>query len=138
MTSVGAAEMKGIVRHFEEMDDPRSPVNRRHRLTDIIVISVLGVVAGADGPSAIEVWANAQEHWLKRYLSLPGGIPSRDTFRRVLQSLKPTAFQQCFTAWINSLQQEQDERSAEQEEQDEESPRRISLARQVLAEIARA
>ena len=71
MTTVGIAEIKGIVRHFEEMDDPRSQVNRLHLLVDVIVISILGVVAGADGPLAIARWADAQEQWLKRYLRLP-------------------------------------------------------------------
>ena len=47
---IGGAELQGIVRHFEEIDDPRSEVNRRHLLVDVIVISILGVIAGADGP----------------------------------------------------------------------------------------
>ena len=98
MTTVGAAEIGGIVRHFEEMDDPRSPVNRLHLLVDVIVISILGVLDGADGPLAIARWADAQEQWLKRHLRLPNGVPSRDTIGRVLQSLKPSAFQQCFAA----------------------------------------
>ena len=68
MTTIGVAEINGIVRHFEEMDDPRSQVNRLHLLVDVIVILILGVLAGADGPLAIARWANAQEQWLKRYL----------------------------------------------------------------------
>jgi predicted transposase YbfD/YdcC len=106
MMDVGAAEIEGIVRHFEEMEDPRSHVNRLHLLVDVIVISVLGVLAGADGPLAIAKWAVAQQEWLKRHFRLPAGIPSRDTIRRVLQSLKPLAFQKCFAAWLTTLQEE--------------------------------
>ena len=124
MTTVGVAEINGIVRHFEEMDDPRSHINRLHLLVDVIVISILGVLAGADGPLAIAKWARAQEQWLKRYLRLPNGVPSRDTVRRVLQSLKPSAFQQCFAAWLTSLHEEQPD--AEKDQQDE-SPRQIAL-----------
>jgi len=106
MMTIGGVEIQGIVRHFEEMEDPRSKVNRLHLLVDVIVISILGVVAGADGPTAIAMWANMVEQWLKQYLRLPNGIPSRDTIGRVLQSLKPAAFQQCFAAWMTSLHEE--------------------------------
>jgi predicted transposase YbfD/YdcC len=117
MTTVGVAEINGIVRHFEEMDDPRSQVNRLHLLVDVIVISILGVLAGADGPLAIARWADAQEQWLKQHLRLPNGVPSRHTIGRVLQSLKPSAFQQCFAAWLTSLHEEQS--VTENDEQDE-------------------
>ena len=124
MTTVGAAEINGIVRHFEEMDDPRSEVNRLHLLVDVIVISILGVLAGADGPLAISRWANAQEQWLRRHLRLPNSVPSRDTIRRVLQSLNPSAFQHCFAAWLTSLQEEQ---SIVEHDQHDESLRQIAL-----------
>jgi predicted transposase YbfD/YdcC len=106
MNTVGATEIGGMVRYFKEMDDPRSQVNRLHLLEDIIVISILGVLAGADGPLAIAQWASTQKAWLKNHLRLPHGTPSRDTIARVLKSLKPTAFQQCFAAWLTSLQEE--------------------------------
>ena len=115
MTLISGAEVQGIARHFENMEDPRSSVNQLHRLVDIIVIAVLGVLAGADGPLAIERWANAQEDWLKRYLLLPNGIPSRDTIGRVLQSLKPLAFQHCFAAWLTSLNESQSVAEADEE-----------------------
>ncbi len=124
MMDVGVAEINGIVRHFEEMKDPRSHVNRLHLLVDVIVISLLGVLAGADGPLAIATWAAAQEEWLKRHLRLPEGIPSRDTIGRVLQSLKPSAFQKCFAAWLTSLQEEQ---SVAENDQQEEPLRQIAL-----------
>lgn len=124
MKTVGAAEIGGIVRHFEEMDDPRSEVNRHHLLGDIIVISILGVLAGADGPLAIAQWAGTQEPWLKGHLRLPHGVPSRDTISRVLKALKPSAFQQCFAAWLTSLQEEQ---SVMERDQQDEPLRQIAL-----------
>jgi predicted transposase YbfD/YdcC len=123
MRTVGARELKGIVRHFEELEDPRSHVNRLHLLVDVIVISILGVVAGADGPTAIALWGNAQEQWLKRHLRLPNGIPSRDTIGRVLQALKPSAFQQCFVAWLTSL----GEAASQQKDQEGKSARQIAI-----------
>ena len=62
-----------------------------------------GVIVGCDGPTAIAIWAKAKQDWLKELLELPNGIPSRDCIRRVLSTLKPEAFQQCFESWIASL-----------------------------------
>ena len=85
-----------ILAYFDGLDDPRSSVNRQHLLGDLIVISVCGVLAGADGPKAIDVWARAHAEWLKKYLELPYGVPSHDTIGRLLAALWPAAFQSCF------------------------------------------
>jgi predicted transposase YbfD/YdcC len=103
MSRVGENDVPGILSHFQSLPDPRSPVNRRHLLIDVIVMSICGVLAGADGPTAIETWATTQRRWLKRHLKLPFGIPAHDTIGRVLEALSPQAFQHCFTAWLESL-----------------------------------
>lgn len=103
MAAVGEKEVRGILSHFASLADPRSPVNRRHRLVDVIAVSICGVLAGADGPTAIEQWARAKRQWLKKHLKLPGGIPSHDVIGRVLQALNPEAFQHCFAGWLQSL-----------------------------------
>ena len=105
MRTIGSREVKGILHHFAQLPDPRSHVNRRHLLVEVIVIAICGVVAGADGPSAIAKWAKMQAVWLRQYLQLPNGVPSHDTIGRVLEALQPAAFQQCFTSWLASLQE---------------------------------
>ena len=98
-----------IVKHFESLPDPRHTRNRHHLLVDIVVIAVCGVIVGCEGPTAIERWAKAKKDWLEKFLELPGGIPSRDCLRRVLSTLKPEAFQECFQNWIaESLLGDQD------------------------------
>ena len=89
-----------VVKHFESLPDPRHTRNRRHLLVDIVVIAVCGVIVGCEGPTAIERWAKAKKDWLEQFLELPSGIPSRDCLRRVLSTLKPEAFQECFQNWI--------------------------------------
>ena len=56
VTHVGTVS---ILEYFDDLEDPRSSINRQHLLGDLIVISVCGVLAGADGPKAIGVWARA-------------------------------------------------------------------------------
>ena len=101
-------EVVCILEYFDDLEDPRSTINRQHLLGDLIVISVCGVLAGADGPKAIGVWAQTHEEWLGKYLELPHGIPSHDTIGRLLAALKPAAFQSCFERWIDSLRQSPD------------------------------
>ena len=99
------SSLKSIAEHFEELPDPRSEVNREHLLVDVIVISICAILAGADGPTAIAVWAKSPcvSAWLKQHLALPKGIPSKDTYRRVLLRMRPEAFQRCFETWLQSL-----------------------------------
>ena len=93
-------DIESILEEFKELEDPRSHINRRHLLGDLIVISIMAVIAGADGPAAIATWAENHKAWLQQHLALPHGIPSHDTFNRLLAALKPEAFQSCFQAWI--------------------------------------
>src|ERR1700735_5371148 len=92
--------VESIGSYFESLSDPRHTRNRKHLLVDIVVIAVSGMVCGCDGPTAIHRWADNRRDWLKQFLSLPNGIPSRDCIRRLLMALKPEAFQRCFQAWI--------------------------------------
>jgi hypothetical protein len=43
--------------------------------------------------------------WLRRFLRLPNGIPSHDTFERVFALLEPATFQRCFVAWTEALRE---------------------------------
>ena len=92
-----------VVRHFEALEDPRCSVNRKHPLVSVVVIALMAVLAGANGPTAIAEWAVLKAEFLQEVLDLPHGIPGKDVFRRVLMALKPAAFQASFAAWLQSL-----------------------------------
>lgn len=119
MLVMGAQDAVNLLRFFDDLPDPRSNVNRLHRLGDVIVIAICAILANADGPTAIAQWAKLNEAWLRRHLALPGGIPGKDTFRRVLGLLPPAAFQQCFQQWLQTVQTSADEES--------ENPRHIAI-----------
>ena len=103
MASCARISVKEVVNHFKALEDPRSPVNRLHPLESVIVIAIMGVLAGANGPTAIAKWAKIKAEVLLKLLDLPHGIPGKDVFRRVLATLKPDAFQACFTMWLTAL-----------------------------------
>lgn len=108
MGQVTGNDVVSILNFFQDLEDPRSTINRKHLLGDVIVICICGVLAGADGPKAIGVWADSNADWLKEHLALPEGIPSHDTIGRLLTLLKPAAFQSCFENWIRSLRKGDD------------------------------
>lgn len=95
--------MDEVLCHFAELEDPRSEVNLLHPLVSVVVIAILGVLAGAGGPTSIAKWALTKEDLLLRYLPLPHGVPRKDVFRRVLAALQPEAFQACFVGWLEAL-----------------------------------
>ncbi len=103
MTDILRTSLDEVVAHFAELEDPRSAVNRQHPLVSVVVIAVLAVLAGANGPTAIARWAALKEVFLVGALDLPNGIPRKDVFRRVLMALKPAAFQACYANWLDSL-----------------------------------
>jgi predicted transposase YbfD/YdcC len=108
-------EIDEILPYFDALEDPRSSINQLHPLVSVVVISLMGVLAGAGGPTAIARWANMKEDLLLKLLPLPNGIPQKDVYRRVLSLLNPEAFQACFTAWLSSLRAKAAEVSGEEQ-----------------------
>jgi predicted transposase YbfD/YdcC len=106
MSDVRRITLDEVVRHFEELEDPRCSINRKHPLVSVVVIAVMAVLAGASGPTAIARWAALKEEFLVAALDLPEGVPGKDVFRRVLMALRPEAFRACFTNWLESLRAE--------------------------------
>jgi predicted transposase YbfD/YdcC len=97
------SKLDEVVASFSTLEDPRSPIDRRHPLPSILVIAVLAVLAGAAGPTAIARRARSKEDLLMGILDLPHGVPGKDVFRRVLMMLKPAAFEAAFNGWIARL-----------------------------------
>jgi predicted transposase YbfD/YdcC len=92
-----------IVDHFGALEDPRIERHKQHQLLDVIVIAICAVVCGADDWVAIETFGHAKEAWFRRFLVLPNGIPSHDTFGRIFALLSPTRFQDCFVGWMQAV-----------------------------------
>jgi predicted transposase YbfD/YdcC len=88
---------------FANVPDPRVCGRSDHKLLDIIAISILAVICGADGWDETASFGRCKETWLRTFLDLPAGVPSADTFRRVLSALDPEAFRQSFIAWMQTL-----------------------------------
>jgi predicted transposase YbfD/YdcC len=85
---------------FADLPDPRSDINRRHHLGDILTVAVCAVICGAEGWEQIAEYGRSKKDFFRRFLELPGGIPSHDTFYRVFARLDPTALAERVGRWM--------------------------------------
>jgi len=92
-----------FARYLADLPDPRADRTKLHRLDDILVIALCAVICGADSFEEIARFGGAREDWLKTFLALPNGIPSHDTFNRVLSALDRDQFAACFARWMSDL-----------------------------------
>jgi len=76
---------------------------RRHHLLNIVTMAICAVVADCDTWQDIGIFVQKRQDWFKRFLSLPEGVPSHDTFERVFSRLDPAAFGACFQSWVEAV-----------------------------------
>ena len=96
-------DLRNLETIFAHVEDPRMERTKLHRLRDIIIIAICGVICGADGWVGIEEFGKAKEEWLTELLELPNGIPSHDTFGRVFAQLDPEQFETSFVEWVQGI-----------------------------------
>jgi predicted transposase YbfD/YdcC len=94
-----------LVEHLAAIPDPRIDRTKRHQLIDILVLAVCAVICGADSWEEMAEFGRSKQLWFQRFLALPNGIPSPDTFARVLARIQPAAFERCFLEWVRSITQ---------------------------------
>jgi len=88
---------------FAQVEDPRMERTKLHRLRDIIILAICGVICGAEGWVEIEEFGKAKEAFFREWLDLPNGIPSHDTFGRVFALLDPKQFEASFVRWVQGI-----------------------------------
>jgi len=96
-------DLRDLESLFAQVEDPRVERTKKHRLQDIIILAICGVICGADGWVEIEEFGRAKQAWFTELLSLPNGIPSHDTFGRVFAHIDPKQFEANFFQWVQGI-----------------------------------
>ncbi len=96
-------QIASLIDAFALIPDPREQRKVFHNLVEILVMAVCAVLSGADCFTEIELWAEARKGWLKGFLKLEHGVPSHDTFGRVLSVLDPHALEESFRKWVGTV-----------------------------------
>ena len=92
-----------LTHYFADLTDPRIDRTKKHRLLDILAITLCATIAGADTWEEVERFGKAKHDWLRRFLELPNGIPSHDTLNRVFAALDPKAFADAVGRWMAAV-----------------------------------
>jgi predicted transposase YbfD/YdcC len=95
--------LEALIHQFARLEDPRCAWRVEHKLLDILVIAVCAVLAEAESFEDIALYGRCKRDWLQGFLELPSGIPSHDTFRRVLMLVDPARFERCFLDWVRAV-----------------------------------
>jgi len=92
-----------LIEHFKDMPDPRMVNKCDHLLLDIVMIAICATIADADSWEEIAAFGEGKQAWLRRWLALPNGIPSPDTFQRVFARLDARVFHERFVRWVQAV-----------------------------------
>lgn len=83
------------------IEDPRRKWgNKRHELVEILAIALLALMGGADSWEDLTLFGIAKEDILRTVFELSNGIPSPDTFRRVISRISPDALENLYRQWV--------------------------------------
>lgn len=95
--------MESPIKYFTSVNDFRQLGKVKHKLENIIAITIAAVIWGCENWYEIEDYGKQKEPWLKTFLDLPDSVPIHDTYRRFFMWVNPKKLEQCFIEWIKSV-----------------------------------
>ena len=101
---VGAlGEAVVFLNHFKDMPDARQRGKVIYPLVEILLLTLLAVLAGAETFVDIARFGQKKLDLLRRFLPFRDGTPSHDHLGDIFATLDAVAFQHCFVAWVAAL-----------------------------------
>ena len=97
--------MESLVRIFSTIEDPRMARGKRHRLIDVFILTIFGLLWGYTDFVNMADELSYHEEYFTEMLGLKHGIPSHDVFSAVFRVIDPQKFLICFIEWIGSIAQ---------------------------------
>src|SRR5262245_42146028 len=88
---------------LECVADPRVNRSKRSKVVDILVIALCGFLAGCETWVDVELFGIAKRKWLEKFLELPYGIASHDTFGRVFALLDPQQLARVLRQFVQAI-----------------------------------
>lgn len=88
-------DLHSLYAYLERVVDPRQRKGIRYQIATLLLLLLLAKLAGQDHPTGMAEWVKHREAALVEMLKLPRKeVPHHCTFRRMLQSMEPTLFEQ--------------------------------------------
>ena len=98
-----SAVLSKFLDHFGGLEDKRMSGKIVHSVAEIMLVTLCGVIAGADGWEDIQDYGQSKHALLTKLLPYKGGIPSDDTLRRFFRALDPRVFRDAFVSFVRNL-----------------------------------
>jgi predicted transposase YbfD/YdcC len=92
-----------FLEHFEDLPDPRQPGKVVYPLAEVLLLSLLAVLGGAESFVEIARFGEKKLELLRRFRPFRDGTPSHDQLGDIFAALDAVAFQRCFVAWVATL-----------------------------------
>ena len=89
-----------LLQHLQSVQDPRMQRTRRHDLQAMLAMALCGTLAGADNWVEVVQFAQLHKDWFARFLHLPSGVASHDTFARVFRLLDAQQLEKACLQWL--------------------------------------
>ena len=97
---------KEILKEFSSLEDSRQEGKKIHSLPEVLLLTIVAAIAGAEGWRDIVIFGNSKLGYLRKYLPYNNGIPSKATLQRVFSMINPEQFKLCFLNWVKQLNYE--------------------------------
>ena len=91
-----------IFNHLANIDDPRTDINLRHDLVDVMFLTLSAVLSGADGWKGIQEFGECQLTWLRQHREFSHGIPKRHCIANIIKAIDSEALLKALIDWINT------------------------------------
>jgi predicted transposase YbfD/YdcC len=85
---------------FSTVEDTRDERGKRHKLLDIFILTIFGLLWGHTDFANMALELKYREVYFNELLGLKNGIPSHDTFSATFSIINPAEFLECFIQWI--------------------------------------
>ncbi len=92
-----------FLEHFDALEDPRQLAKVLYPLDEVLLLILLGVLAGCESWVEIAKFGEKKLDLLRRFRPFRVGTPSHDQLGDIFATLDAEQFQHCFIAWVASL-----------------------------------
>lgn len=96
----------GLPAHFKAfvvIEDPRTGGNKMHHFGEVLFMSVSAMLCGMNGFAEIAEFCGLQQDWLRKWISLPNGVPTGQTFSNIFAIINPDLFNRCLAEHVSAL-----------------------------------
>ena len=101
--------MNDLIIYFSELTDTRDARGLKHELTNCIVMTIFGILAGHYDAENIAFFLKLNEEYFNKELNLENGTPSPDTLLRIYSLIDPEEFMKIFVKWVENIIKEKNE-----------------------------